>query len=99
MALLNELNLEGFSIALAYWRIGSFEWNTNDPKTIRLRVDGYASQSAYQSGSTALQSFNKELHMDLADPSDPKPGLFNEIRATCYSELKDMPDFEQSRDA
>lgn len=98
MALLNTLDLDGLAIANAYWRVGSFEWNTNEPGVIRLRLDCYASQDVYQSGRSALRSISKELQLDPSNPQDDKVVLFSQIRATCYAEVKEMSEFQEAID-
>lgn len=95
MALLNDLNLEGFSIPGAYWRVGSLEWNSNEAGLIKVRLDGYTSKDNYLSGSSAVRSVYFEIKLD----SEEKLSIFNQVRAICYAEVKKHDDFKNSTDA
>ncbi len=94
MALLNLMNLEGFSIDYAYWRVGSLEWNTNERLIVRIRIDGYASQEAYDEGNTAIRSFYKEI--SLEDPA--LQDIVNNIKSYCYSNIKQQDEFSSALD-
>lgn len=95
MALLNKMNLEGFILDSAYWRIGALEWNTNEKTFVKVRIDGYASLEAYRDGNTAIRSFYREISLNDEALLD----IFNEVRTYCYDIVKQQEEFLEAIDA
>lgn len=94
MALQAEVGIQGLSKPDGYWRIGSFFWDRNSPALITIRVDGYVSQEAYQSGSPAITSFESYIHLD----NEQVLTAFNLSRSLAYDSIKQRPEFAESVD-
>jgi hypothetical protein len=98
MALQAEVGFAGLSSSEGYWRLAEFQWNSAEPFTARMRLDGYASEQAYLDGLPFIASVYRLVHLPLNDLNDPKTLVFNQIRTMCYQEAKRATELEGAVD-
>lgn len=99
MALQAELEFLGLGTASAYWRCGGLLWSAGNPLELEIRLDGYASQAAYQNGVGAIASKIVVIPLPLADTEDEHTSAFNQVRTLIYEYSKAaVPEFSSAID-
>ena len=84
MALQSLVQFAGLSKADGYWILGALSWNRSSYSTVQLRVDGYASKEAFESGQSAIESVNVDA--DLANPA--VASQFEAVKGLAYALIK-----------
>lgn len=93
MALESPIEVEGLSSSRGYWRLSDLHWSIREPLTVRLELDGYASQDAYNEGRASLRTIPYTVEINPEDPEDVKVQILVTIRSIGYLEAKSIPEF------
>lgn len=81
MALQSLVQFAGLSKTDGYWVLGALSWSRSTYSTVQLRVDGYASKEAFESGQSAIESV--QIDANLADPA--VASQFEAVKGLAYS--------------
>ncbi|NJR41145.1 MAG: hypothetical protein HC781_22765 [Leptolyngbyaceae cyanobacterium CSU_1_4] len=98
MALQAPIELRGLSSDWGYWRFSALLWSIQEPLTVRLSFDGYASEQAFNDGMESLKSVSHSVELDPTSPDDAKIKLLETIRTQAYLEAKAIPGLEEALD-
>lgn len=98
MALEAPIELKGLSSDKGYWRLSSLIWSIAEPLTVRLSLNGYASQQAFHDGKEPLKNVAYPVEIDPEQPEDAKVQILVTIRHLGYLEAKSIPEMEGALD-
>ncbi len=98
MGLQAPIELRGLSSDRGYWRLSALHWSIHEPLTVRLSLDGYASQEAFNEGKESLKSISYPVEIDPTSPDNAKLKTLVTIRTLGYLEAKSIPGLEEALD-
>jgi hypothetical protein len=95
MGLQAPIELHGLGNEKGYWRLAAFTWTIDEPTTTRLKLNGYASKEAFESGN--LPVVVREFMADAVKPDGSmdliQVEMMVRVRELAYLEIKQFPDF------
>ena len=98
MGLQAPIELRGLTSQKGYWRLSSLAWNIEEPLTVRLSLNGYASQEAFLEGKESIKTLPYVVEIDPAAPDNAKVKILVTIRNLGYLEAKSIPEMEGALD-
>ena len=98
MGLQAHIELNGLSSERGYWRLSSLNWKIEEPFTVRLALNGYASQEAFSEGKEPIKSLPYVVEIDPEQPENAKVKILVTIRNLGYLEAKQIPEMEGALD-
>jgi hypothetical protein len=98
MALQAPIELKGLTSEKGYWRLSQLNWGINEPLTVRLTLNGYASQQAFLDGKEPIKELPYIVEIDPEAPDDAKVKILITIRSLGYLEAKSIPEMEGALD-
>lgn len=100
MALEAPIEFQGLKNERGYWRLKTFSWNSAEPQTARMSVDGYASKEAFEEGAQPLltREYAKDAVPDDGNPDMVQIEMMVRIGNLAYLEIKSFPEFQGAID-
>jgi hypothetical protein len=98
MGLQAPIELKGLTSDKGYWRLSSLSWSIDEPLTVRLSLNGYASQEAFQEGKEPIKTLLYPVEVDPQAPDNAKVKILVTIRNLGYLEAKNIPEMEGALD-
>jgi hypothetical protein len=98
MGLQAPIELHGLTSEKGYWRLSELHWSINEPLTVRLALNGYASQQAFQDGKEPIKALPYIVEIDPTLPDNAKVKILVTIRSLGYLEAKSIPEMEGALD-
>lgn len=98
MGLQAPIELQGLTSERGYWRLSSLNWSIDEPLTVRLALNGYASQEAFLEGKEPIRNLPYVVEIDPQLPDNAKVKILVTIRDLGYLEAKNIPEMEGALD-
>jgi hypothetical protein len=98
MGLQAPIEYQGLHSEKGYWRLSELHWSIDEPLTVRLGLNGYASQEAFQDGKAPIQTLPYVVEVDPEHPDNAKVKILVTIRNLGYLEAKTIPQMEGALD-
>jgi hypothetical protein len=98
MALEAAIEFQGLTSEKGYWRLSALNWSIDEPLTVRLALNGYASQQAFLEGKEPIKILPYNVEVDPEHPDNAKVKILVTIRSLGYLEAKHIPEMEGALD-
>jgi hypothetical protein len=100
MALEAPIEFQGLKNERGYWRLKSFSWNSAEPQTARMSVDGYASKESFEEGVQPLvtREYVKDAVSEDGNTDMVQIEMMVRIGNLAYMEIKSFPEFNKAID-